>query len=136
MAENMIGSLFGLSPEMYGEQQRVSALNEGVALANLNPAARGAAMTYAGAKGLGTAIGGAMGVQDPQLQLISARKAILGQIDQTNPESLIKGAQTLAQMGDQQGAFALADYARKAQSERALAQQRMAEKMTDRKSVV
>jgi len=130
MAESMIGSLFGLSPEIYGEQQRVGALNEGVALANLNPAARGAALTYAGAKGLGTAIGGAMGVQDPQLQMISARKAILGQIDQTNPESLIKGAQTLAQMGDQQGAFALADYARKAQSEVALAQQRSEEKRT------
>lgn len=57
MAESMIGSLFGLSPEMYGEQQRVGALNEGIALANLNPAARGAALTYAGAKGLGTAIG-------------------------------------------------------------------------------
>ncbi len=126
MAESMIGSLFGLSPEMYGEQQRVGAMNEGIALANLNPAARGAALTYAGAKGLGTAIGGAMGVQDPQLQMISARKAILGQIDQTNPESLIKGAQTLAQMGDQQGAFALADYARKAQSEIAQAQQRLA----------
>jgi len=126
MAESMIGSLFGLSPEMYGEQQRVGAMNEGIALANLNPAARGAALTYAGAKGLGTAIGGAMGVQDPQLQLISARKSILGQIDQTNPESLIKGAQTLAQMGDQQGAFALADYARKAQSEIAQAQQRLA----------
>ena len=126
MAESMIGSLFGLSPEMYGEQQRVSALNEGVALANLNPAARGAALTYAGAKGLGGALAGAMGVQDPQLQLVSARKTILGQIDQTNPESLIKGAQALAQMGDQQGAFALADYARKAQSEIAQAQQRLA----------
>lgn len=126
MAESMIGSLFGLSPEMYGEQQRVSALNEGIALANLNPAARGAALTYAGAKGLGGALAGAMGVQDPQLQLVSARKTILGQIDQTNPESLIKGAQALAQMGDQQGAFALADYARKAQSEIAQAQQRLA----------
>jgi hypothetical protein len=126
MAESMIGSLFGLSPEMYGEQQRVSALNEGVALANLNPAARGAALTYAGAKGLGGALAGAMGVQDPQLQLVSARKTILGQIDQTNPESLIKGAQALAQMGDQQGAFALADYARKAESEIAQAKQRLA----------
>lgn len=128
MAESMIGSLFGLSPEMYGEQQRVGAMNEGIALANLNPAARGAAMTYAGAKGLGTAIGGAMGVQDPQLKLISARQSVLGQLDQTNPNSLIKGAQVLAQMGDNQGAFALADYARKAQSEMALAQQRLREK--------
>lgn len=126
MAESMIGSLFGLSPEMYGEQQRVGALNEGISLAQLSPAARGAAMTYAGAKGLGGAIGGAMGVQDPQLQLISARQSIAKQIDQTNPESILKGAQMLAQMGDQQGAFVLADVARKAQSEMALMQQRQA----------
>ena len=126
MAESMIGSLFGLSPEMYGEQQRVGAMNEGIALANLNPAARGAAMTYAGAKGLGTAIGGAMGVQDPQLQLISARQSISKQIDQSNPESILKGAQMLSQMGDMQGASALAQLARQAQSEMALAQQRQA----------
>lgn len=136
MAESMIGSLFGLSPEMYGEQQRVGALNEGITLANMNPAARGAALTYAGAKGLGTAIGGAMGVQDPQLQLISARKSILGQIDQTDPNSLIKGAQTLAQMGDQQGAFALADYARKAQSEIAQAKARLAQATRERQQAV
>ena len=126
MADNIVGSLFGLTPEMYGEQQRTSALGEGISLAQLNPAARGAALTYAGAKGLGGAIGGAMGVQDPQLQLISARQSIAKQIDQTNPESILKGAQMLAQMGDQQGAFALADVARKAQSEMALMQQRQA----------
>jgi hypothetical protein len=126
MAESMIGSLFGLSPEMYGEQQRVSALNEGVSLAQLNPAARGAALTYAGAKGLGNAIGGAMGVQDPQLQLISARQSIAKQIDQTDPNSIIKGAQMLSQIGDIQGATALAQTARQMQSEMALMQQRQA----------
>ena len=67
MADNIVGSLFGLNPQMYGEQQRVSALNEGIALANLDPASRGAALTYGGARGLGTAIGGAMGIEDPQL---------------------------------------------------------------------
>lgn len=126
MADNMIASLFGLNPEIYGEQQRVSALSEGAQLAQMSPAARGVAMTYAGARGLGNALGGALGAQDPQLQLISARKSILGQLDQTNPESIMQGAKTLAQMGDQQGAFALADYARKAQSEIAQAQQRLA----------
>jgi len=126
MAENIVGSLFGLTPQMYGEQQRVSALNEGISLANLNPAARGAAMTYAGAKGLGTAIGGAMGVEDPQLQMISARNAIAKQLDMTNPESISKGAQMLAQVGDQQGAMALAQLSRQVQSEMALTQQRRA----------
>jgi hypothetical protein len=83
-------------------------------------------MTYAGARGLGDAIGGALGVQDPQLQLISTRNAIAQQIDQTDPESILKGAQMLAQAGDQQGAMALAQYARQAQSEMAQTQQRRA----------
>jgi hypothetical protein len=126
MAENIVAGLFGLTPEMYGEQQRRSALREGVELAQLDPAARGAAMTYAGARGLGNAIGGAMGIEDPQLKMISARNTIAQQIDQSNPESILKGAQMLAQMGDQQGAMALAQYARQAQSDAAQTQQRLA----------
>jgi len=126
MAENIVAGLFGLTPEMYGEQQRRSALQEGITLAQLDPAARGAAMTYGGAKGLGTAIGGAMGVEDPQLKLISTRNAIAKQIDQSNPESILQGAQMLAQAGDQQGSIALAQLARQAQSEMALTQQRRA----------
>ena len=126
MAENIVAGLFGLTPEMYGERQRTSALAEGIKLAELDPASRGAAMTYAGAKGLGGAIAGAMGIEDPQLKMISARNTIAQQIDQSNPESILKGAQMLAQMGDQQGAMALAQYARQAQSEMAQTQQRRA----------
>jgi len=87
MAENIVAGLFGLNPQMYGEQQRVSALNEGIALAQLDPAARGAAMTYAGARGFGNAIGGALGAEDPQLKMISVRQQILSQLDQSDPES-------------------------------------------------
>jgi len=123
---DIVGSLFGITPQMFGEQQRMSALNEGIALAQLDPASRGAALTYGGAKGLGTAIGGAMGIEDPQLKLISARNTIAQQIDQTNPESILKGAQMLAQAGDQQGAMALAQYARQAQGELAQVLQRKA----------
>jgi len=126
MAENIVAGLFGLTPEMYGERQRTSALQEGITLAQLDPASRGAALTYGGARGLGTAIGGAMGVEDPQLKMISTRNAIAQQIDQSNPESILKGAQMLAQAGDQQGAMALAQYARQAQSEMAQTQQRRA----------
>jgi len=126
MADNIVAGLFGINPEMYGEQQRRSALQEGITLAQLDPSARGAAMTYAGAKGFGNAIGGAMGIEDPQLKLISARNAIAQQIDQTNPESILKGAQMLAQAGDQQGAMALAQYARQAQESMAQTEQRLA----------
>jgi hypothetical protein len=126
MAENIVAGLFGLTPQMYGEQQRRSALREGIDLAQLDPASRGAAMTYAGARGLGGAIAGAFGVEDPQLKLISARNAIFQQIDQSNPESMLQGIKMLGQAGDQQGAMALADYYRKAQSEGALTEQRQA----------
>jgi hypothetical protein len=123
---DIVASLFGLTPEMYGERQRVGALQEGIDLAKLDPATRGAAMTYAGARGLGNAIGGALGIQDPQLKLISTRQQVLGQLDQSDPTSLLNGAKTLAQMGDQQGAMALAQYARQAQVQIAEQQQRLA----------
>jgi hypothetical protein len=60
------------------------------------------------------------------LQLISARNQIARQIDPSNPESFMNGAQMLAQMGDMQGANALADAGRKAQAELALVGQRNA----------
>ena len=126
MAENIVTSLFGLNPQMFGEQQRRSALNEGITLAQLDPASRGAAMTYAGARGLGGAIAGALGVEDPQLKMISVRQQIMSQLDQSDPESILQGAQMLAQAGDQQGSIALAQLARQAQSEMALTQQRRA----------
>ena len=106
MAENIVAGLFGLTPQMYGEQQRRSALQEGIDLAQLDPASRGAAMTYGGARGLGTAIGGAMGVQDPQLQRITQRQQLLGMIDPSNPDSYIQAAQLALQSGDAEAAYA------------------------------
>ena len=137
MAEsNIVAGLFGLTPQMYGEQQRRSALREGIDLAKLTPGEAGAAMTYAGARGLGGAIAGAMGIEDPQLKLISARNSVFQQIDQSNPESMLQGIKMLGQMGDQQGAMALAEYYRKAQSETALAQQRTATATRERQQAV
>jgi len=112
MAENIVAGLFGLNPQMYGEQQRVGALNEGIALAQLDPAARGAALTYAGAKGLGGAIAGAMGVQDPALVRMSMRNQLLQEIDLTDQNSLVAAAKKAASMGDAEFAAGLIDRAR------------------------
>jgi methylphosphotriester-DNA--protein-cysteine methyltransferase len=92
MAENIVAGLFGLTPQMYGEQQRRSALREGIDLASLTPGEAGAAMTYAGARGLGGAIAGALGVEDPQLQRITQRQQLLGMIDPSNPDSYLQAA--------------------------------------------
>ena len=127
MAE-IVGSLFGITPDMYERQQRQSAMNEGAAFARMAPEDRAIAGIYSAGAGLGRTAGGLLGVEDPQMKLISARQQILSQLDQTDPTSLLRGAKSLSDMGDQQGAFALADYARKAQESIALAQQRMRER--------
>ena len=126
MAENIVAGLFGLTPQMYQNQQYGQDLNRGIALAQLSPGAAAQAGLQASVGQLGRGIAGAMGIEDPQLKLISTRNTIAQQIDQTNPESILQGAQMLAQAGDQQGAMALAQYARQAQSEIAQAQQRLA----------
>ena len=126
MAENIVAGLFGLTPQAYQGQQYQQDLKRGYELAQLTPGAAAQANLMASVGQLGGALAGAMGIEDPQLKLISARNSIAQQIDQTNPESILKGAQMLAQMGDQQGAMALAQYARQAQSEMALMQQRRA----------
>mgnify|MGYP003648123956 CR=1 FL=1 len=129
MAENIVAGLFGMTPQMYQNQQYGQDLNRGIALAQLSPGAAAQAGLQASVGQLGRGIAGAMGIEDPQLKLISARNSIAQQIDQTDPESILKGAQMLAQMGDQQGAMALAQYARQAQESVAQTKQRLAAAM-------
>ena len=126
MADSIVAGLFGLTPEMYQNQQYQQDLKRGYELAQLSPGAAAQAGLRASIGQLGRGVAGLMGVEDPQMKIISARQQILGGLDQTNPASMLEGAKMLAQMGDQQGAFALTDYARKAQSEMALMQQRRA----------
>jgi hypothetical protein len=121
-----IAGLFGLTPQGLDQQRYQQDLKQGYELAQLDPGAAARATLQSGVGQLGRGIAGMMGVEDPQMKLISARQQIIGQLDQTDPASLLKGAQMLTQMGDQQGAFALADYARKAQESLAQTKQRQA----------
>jgi len=130
MATDIVGGLFGITPEMYQQQMAQQGLAEGAKLGQMAPDEFGRAMLYAGAAQLGRGIGGAMGAEDPQLKLISARNAVMQEVDPTNPASLQSAIQRLASAGDQRGALELSNYLRKAQSENALIQQRTAEKMT------
>jgi len=126
MAESMVAGLFGLTPQAYQGQQYQQDLKRGYELAQLSPGAAAQANLMASVGQLGRGFAGAMGIEDPQLKLISARQQVLGQVDQSDPTSLLSGAKILAQMGDQQGAFALSDFARKAQVQIAEQQQRLA----------
>jgi hypothetical protein len=126
MAENIVAGLFGMTPQMYQGQQYQQDLKRGAELAQLSPGAAAQANLMASVGQLGRGFAGALGIEDPQLKMISTRNSIAQQIDQTDPESILKGAQMLAQAGDQQGAMALAQYARQAQSDVAQTKQRQA----------
>jgi hypothetical protein len=115
MAENIVAGLFGLTPEMYGEQQRRSALREGIDFAKLTPGEAGAAMTYAGARGLTGAIGGALGIQDPQLQRITQQSQLLQSLDLRDPKSLEAAAIEANRMGNTPLAFKLLELSDAAQ---------------------
>ena len=123
MASEILG-LFA-SPELYQQQQNALMQQQAAQYANLNPYERVEYGANLAGRRLGGALGGALGIQDPQLKIISARQSVMQGVDPSNPESILNAAQQLAEVGDQQGALTLADYARKAQSELALQQQRM-----------
>jgi hypothetical protein len=69
-------------------------------------------MIYSAGAGLGRAGGGLLGAEDPQMKLIAARQQLMQQIDLTDPNSLVKGAQLASNMGDAQFAAGLIDRAK------------------------
>jgi hypothetical protein len=76
----------------------------------------------------GQGLAGLLGAEDPQLRMISARQSVLGGLDLSNPDAIFSAARQLSGMRDPQGALALAEYGRKVQGDKALAEQRTRER--------
>jgi len=128
MATDIVGSLFGVSPEMYQEERNRQGMSDAIAMARLDPMQYANAAIQAGAGRAAGGFAGLMGVEDPQMRLISQRNALAQQFDVSTPEGLGQYASALQQVGDTQGALEAANISRKAASEVALAQQRLREK--------
>jgi len=107
MATNIVEGLFGLTPQMYENQQYNQDLNRGIRMAQLSPGAAAQAGLQASVGQLGRGFAGAMGIEDPQLQRITQRQQILGMIDPSNPDSYLQAAQMALQSGDAEAAYAL-----------------------------
>ena len=123
MATDSVMGLFA-TPQMIQQQQYNDALNQSMRMAQLTPIQQATAQARTAGYQLGGAIGGALGAQDPQLQMATQRQAIMKTIDPTNPESITKAAQMAAQTGDYVLSSKLAEEARnaaykKAQTDRA-----------------
>ena len=108
MAEtNIVAGLFGMTPEIYQNQQYQQDLKRGYELAQLSPGAAAQAGLQASVGQLGRGFAGAMGIEDPQLKMISQRQQIIQQLDLTNPTSLARGVDVFTRTGDIQAAQAL-----------------------------
>lgn len=111
MATDIVGGLFGVSPEMYQRQMNRQVMQDAIAMQRLDPLQRAGAMTQAGAYQLGQGLGGAFGIEDPMLKTISTRNALARQFDVNTPEGLTQYAQALQASGDTQGALQAANIA-------------------------
>jgi hypothetical protein len=110
MATDSILGLF-TDPYQYMQQQNQAQDAAAQRFAQMDPMQRAQYGIYRGAGQLGGAAAGALGVQDPALQMQSLRASIMRGVDPNDPASLAKAAQALSQAGDQQGAFQLAQAA-------------------------
>ena len=103
MAE-IVQSLFGVTPESYQQQQAQQADARALQFARLSPFEKA---SFGISRGVGQ-LAGALGGQDPQLQMISARQQIAQSLDVNDPVSFQNAMQQLKQVGDFEGQRQLA----------------------------
>jgi hypothetical protein len=113
--DSIVGGLFGMSPEQYDMALRQQEQAAGAKLAQLSPFERGQAAIYSGGAQLGRGLGGLIGVEDPQMKLISIRNSLANQFDVNTPQGLIEYSRALQQAGDTQGAMQASGLARQIQ---------------------
>jgi len=129
MATDIVGSLFGVTPEMYQEQRDLMRQKQAMEFAQLDPRAQATYAFSRAGQQVGQALGGLMGVEDPQMRLISQRNALAKQFDVNTPEGLVKYGQALQQAGDTVGALqatALANQMSGQMAETSLTKQKLA----------
>jgi hypothetical protein len=107
MATDIVQSLFGVTPDMYQQQQARQADARALQFAQLTPMQQAQYGIGRGAYGLAGALGGALGAQDPELQRISMRQQIASQLRPDDLSTFDQGIEMMRQAGDGQGALML-----------------------------
>jgi len=126
MAQSDILGLFGLTPEALRQSQAARDRAEALQFAQLSPMDRASFGFYQAGQQLGRGVGSLLGIEDPQLRMITQQQQILRGIDPNDPDSLAEGAARAAEMGNPRLAAALAEQQRKVMESRALIAQRNA----------
>ena len=124
MAQDIVGSLFGASPQQVQAEMVNPIFNRANQFAQLTPMQQAQYGLYSGGAMLGQGLGGLLGGEDPRL--VQARqmqqvKDWIGQsgVDINTPEGLAQAAQYAQSIGATEGAMYLGQQAQKMQSEAA-----------------
>lgn len=124
-------SVLGLFTDPYQYVARQNEMQDQSArrFAEMSPMQQAQYGIYKGAGQLGGGLAGLMGVQDPQLQMMTTRTQLARQFDVNTPQGLAQYANALRQSGDVQGALqatTLASQLAGTQAESALSQEKLA----------
>ena len=119
MATDIVQSLFGVTPQAYQQAQQARMDEQALQYAKLDPFQQANYAIGRGANMLGGAIGGALGGQDPELQRITMRQQIAGQLDYNSDDSMKQGIVALNNAGDPAGAMQLQQILLSQQAKRA-----------------
>lgn len=90
MADNkdIVGSIFGVTPEMYQQQRQAAEEAQARTTAQLKPEELVNFYGMRSGQAAGNVLGGLLGVEDPQMQLISRTNQLVQQIGIDTPEKL------------------------------------------------
>lgn len=102
--DSMMANLFGVSPEIYQQNQQDLARKQGIEFAQLDPYERVNAMAYTQGRQAGNVVGGLLGIQDPTMKLLSQRAELGQQFDLSTPLGFKSLAKELLSKNDPQGA--------------------------------
>lgn len=97
--QDIVGGIFGLTPEMYQQGLARQTSRDNMATAQLTPGQLSGFYAMEAGSGLGRAAQGLLGVEDPELAKIRDVQSMRGQFDVTTPEGLRQFAQALSAKG-------------------------------------
>lgn len=95
MADNIVGGIFGVSPEMLQQSRAAQDYARNLQAVKLTPMQQGNLMLRQGASEIGNIGMGLLGVEDPEMQKVSAIKQLSSQFDLTSSEGMREFARAL-----------------------------------------
>ena len=132
---DIVGSLFGMTPEQVQMARQAQMQKSAADFAGLTPAQQVSYGSYLGGQQIGNALGGLLGAEDPMLKLAKQRQAVASTINWADPNSVMSAIAKLKDT-DPQGAITLAQELRKMQESGALVAQRTAQANRERQQAI